>query len=163
LYRLALIGLLGGCATADVVEHGFSFNARWDSPNVEILDFRYGRSTYLATMGRAPTNEDRPSKQGTGIYGVIPRPDKLFVQWRLKDSGAVHEDTVDLKQRLPADIKAHEVYFIVMGPQLCVYLVSPNLRARGAPASPLRKYDLRVVNIIYPDAPAKAVCDQSNK
>jgi hypothetical protein len=153
--------LLAGCATADVVEHGFSFNARWDSPNVEILDFRYGRSTYLATMGKLP---DRPtSVQQTGIYGVIPRPDKLFVQWRLKDSGAVHEDTVDLKQRLPSDIKAHEVYFIVMGPRLCVYLVSPDMRARGAPASPLKKYDLRVVNIIYPDTPAKAVCDQSNK
>lgn len=53
------------------------------------------------------------------------RGDFLYVKWRLKQTGEVYEDTVDLKSRLPADITDHRIHFVIRGPQLYVYLISP--------------------------------------
>ena len=124
---LVLSIALTACATApasvgrESTYHSFDFNTRKDSPNVELLDYRYGNST-----GPVVRNHDGEgnSRQYGGILGDITRGDDLYVKWRMKDSGKVFEDTVDLKSRLPRDIKNHSIYFIVDKSQLHVYLIS---------------------------------------
>lgn len=63
----------------------------------------------------------------------MPRGDTLYVKWRIKASGAVHEDTVDLRKRMPSDITDHRIHFVVKGPQLYVYLISPQPNPKGWP------------------------------
>jgi hypothetical protein len=88
----------------------------------------------------------------------MQRPDRLFVRWRISATGDSFEDTVDLDQRLPTDIKGRWIHFVIKGPQLCVYLVSKNVLPNKAPSSPLRLYPRQVVDIVYPDSPANQVC-----
>lgn len=161
LKRLALFLLAtvaAGCAAPQFVEHGFGFDARWDSPGIEVLDFRYGRSSNLATMGRTSRDTTRSVAQHSGTYGQMQRPDRLFVQWRIRTTGESFEDTVDLDRRLPADIRTREIYFVIKGSTLCVYLVRKDVLPKGAPSSPMRLYPRHVVEILYPDPPANNVC-----
>ena len=83
------------------------------------------------------------------------RGDFLYVKWRIKSTGMVYEDTVDLRNRLPADIKDHRVTFIIRGPQLYVYLIPPEgrKRAKGKPPNGPRMYEDLDTVTIYPDQP----------
>lgn len=149
---------IAGCAVSHAVEHGFAFDAIWESPEVQVLDFRYGRSSNLATMARPPGNTDPKVPQASSTYGPMPRPDRLIVSWRIRATGQLVEETVDLDRRLPADIKARRVHFVIKGHHLCVYVVSKDLLPKAAPSSPLRLYPRQVVNVVYPDSPANQVC-----
>ena len=77
----------------------------------------------------------------------------LFVKWRIKSTGAVHEDTVDLRPRLPPDITDHRVHFIVRGSRLHVYLISPRHRPPDMPPIGPRAYRYLKATVIYPDQP----------
>ena len=126
LARFVLVAL-ANCATgnADIVDHAFGFDAVHDSPGFEILDYRYGESKQ---PGARPTQwelERGAVRQGTSTYGDMLRGDLLFVKWRDKATGEIYEDTVDLRDRLPKNIKRHEIYFIVSGSHLHVYLIAP--------------------------------------
>jgi hypothetical protein len=147
----ALLTLLMACASARLENHTFGFDARSDSPDAEILDYRYGQSKQPgARPAEWQFKEDRVP-QGNMITGGMLRPDELFVKWRLKSSGDVFQDTVDLRKRLPADIANRTIYFVVKGPQLYVYLISPERRpAHEAPIGP-RMYHQLKVQTIYPD------------
>ena len=83
------------------------------------------------------------------------RGDFLYVKWRIKSTGMVYEDTVDLRNRLPADIKDHRVTFIIRGPHLYVYLIPPEgrKRAKGKPPNGPRMYEDLDTVTIYPDQP----------
>lgn len=81
----------------------------------------------------------------------MPIGDYLYVKWRLKETGEVYEDTVDLRQRLPKDISEHRIYFDIQGAQLHVYLVSPDFLPKGAPRNSLRMYPHNRVMALYPD------------
>jgi hypothetical protein len=61
------------------------------------------------------------------------RGEFLHVKWKIKSTGEVYEDKVDLRSRLPRNIKNHTVSFIAKGPQLYVYLVTPERRSLGSP------------------------------
>jgi hypothetical protein len=144
-----MLVVLTACATGSkLTDHSFGFDMR-ESPDAMVLDYRYGESV----MTRAPTYA---LKEGTvpqvrSINGPIPRGDTLYVKWRIKSTGAVYEDTVDLRNRLPADITHHRIHFVIRGPQLYVYLISPEKRPVNWPTGPLRMYsDLKVVTI-YPN------------
>lgn len=155
----ATFALAPGCATGpQVVEHGFSFDARRESPDVTILDYRYGQSRYLAASARPPGESLKDSPQSANIYGAMFRPGTLYVRWIVKSSGVTHEDSVDLHGRLPTDISKHEIRFVVRGPQLCVYLISPQKRPQGMPEGPLRMYRDLIVTTIYPDASTSQTC-----
>ncbi|HUX81328.1 MAG TPA: hypothetical protein VMV35_00675 [Halothiobacillus sp.] len=164
---LALVGL-SACATGPrLTDHAFSFDARWDSKDVEVLDYRYG--DYVMT--RAPAYQLRQGQVGqmTNINGPFPRGDTLYVKWRIKSTEEIFEDTVDLKSRLPDDITRHRIYFIIKGPQLNVYLISPEklnpnpcppreeLRRLGVSDAPddriFSRYCYRKIITIYPDQP----------
>ncbi|MBN8474840.1 hypothetical protein [Sulfuritalea sp.] len=142
--------VLAGCANAqELVSHGFAFDFIDDSPDAELIDYRYGTSYYgrseRASLGRVG--------QQSGIFGEIRRGDDLYVKWRLKATGAVFEETVDLKSRLPTDIKGSRIYFMVRGPQLFVYLITPEKRAKDEPPNgPARTQYLKTLTI-YPDTP----------
>ncbi len=150
LWLLIVLAALFGCASRpELVEHGFSFHFVTDSPEAELLDYRYGTSSYgasaLKSMGKV--------SQGLSVYGAIQRGDDLYVKWRLKRTGEVFEKTVDLRSRLPKDIKGCRINFMVKGSQLYVYLITPQRRAKDEPPNgPSRTSYLKTITL-YPDQP----------
>ena len=153
LYITLSLSMLVACASGpQVVDHGFEFDAIVDRPGIEVLDYAYGNQ-YRMTRAEPHLVKEGRINQSTNIHGGFPRGDFLFVKWRLKASGDVVEDRVDLRNRLPADITRHTIRFTIKGVQLHIYLVTPNKRAAGSPAGPVRKYlDLEVMEI-YPAQP----------
>jgi len=161
-----LLALASCTASGELVDHAFSFDAVHDSSNEEVLDYRYGASKQ---PGARPTDselKDGRVRQGTNINGEMLRGDSLYVKWRIKSTADVYEDTVDLRRLLPADMAKHRIHFVVKGPQLYVYLISPErlnpnpcppheeLRRLGKSAAPDDKifaiYCYRKINRIYP-------------
>src|SRR5262245_55458685 len=99
---LATVFLLVACATdGQVVDHSFEFDMRDDNQNAEVLDYRYCTSKILAAGNREENRRQGISRQMASIHGEILRGDSLYVKWRDKSTGQVHEETVDLRQRLP--------------------------------------------------------------
>lgn len=154
-----LLGALvfGACASGPaVVDHAFGFDARVDSPGIEILNFRYGASGMPGTSGDVGIRQFGRSPQVTGINGPMPLGDTLYVKWRIKSTGQEFEETVDLRSRLPSNMKRHEVYFVVQGPQLFVYLT--DLTTPKPAAMPIVgpfKVQSYVTRQIYPDTAAR--------
>ena len=76
----------------------------------------------------------------SSTLGDILRPDFLFVKWRIKATGEVLEDTVDLKRRLPRDFSRHTVHFTVDDRQLYVYLIGwDNKKPQNCPSQEERR------------------------
>ncbi len=78
--------------------------------------------------------------------------ESLYVKWRIKSTGEVFEDTVDLKSRLPRDVTSYRIYFVIDVRQLRVYLVSPILRPPDFPITGPTKYQYYKVYSIYPNS-----------
>lgn len=133
LLLFAISCSLAACATGPrVVDHSFGFDIRNAVPEVQILDYRYGSSGTTGTRPAKWALEEGKPFYFQGVTGPIPVGDFLYVKWRIKETGQVFEETVDLRQRLARDIKDHEVYLDIEGPQLYVYLIS---RERVTPNS----------------------------
>src|SRR5438128_1525557 len=96
----ALVALVACASTGEIVEHSFAFNAALDSPDVEVMDYRYGESKQPGARNDHEQRDQGKSAQATGITGPMRRGDSLYVKWRMKSTGAVYEDTVDLRHRL---------------------------------------------------------------
>jgi hypothetical protein len=142
-----------GCATSQqLVAHAFSFDARLDSPGIEVLDYRYGESQVSGTSARA-TNVPGQVAQYANVNGPMLRGDSLYVKWRDKGTGVVYEESVDLRPRVPADIREHRIHFVVQGAQLFVYLISPQRRGVGTAPNGPRRYSHLDVLTIYPGRP----------
>lgn len=118
-------GLVGCISGERLVNHSFEFDARWDSPGIEILDFRYGNSRHPGARNPDWVLARGESFQATGVSGDMLVGDSLYVKWRIKRTGEVYQDTVDLRSRLPWQLKNHNIRFIVKGEQLYVYLITP--------------------------------------
>ncbi|MES2069645.1 MAG: hypothetical protein V4488_04805 [Pseudomonadota bacterium] len=143
--------LLTACATGpQVVSHSFSYDALEESPDVEVLDYRYG-DDYVMTRAPEWRKIQGNVKQGEHITATFPRGAYLFVKWRIKATGEEFQDTVDLRHRLPANIKDHRIHFVIKGPQLYVYLVSPERRRSDEPKNGPSTYGHLKVITIYPD------------
>ena len=129
-WRFAWLGIslwLSGCAS-NLVDHRFGFDAVNESPDIYVMAYKYGNSTAPGTSDQEHEYTVRGvkhfgSRQGTSTTGEMLRPDFLFVKWRIKATGEVLEDTVDLKSRLPWDFSRHTVHFTVDDRQLYVYLI----------------------------------------
>jgi hypothetical protein len=148
---LAFSALTACAVGGKIVEHAFTFDARTDSPDIEILDFRYGNSTQPGASNPDYLRKEGKSIQRMGTSGRMLRGESLFVKWRIKSTGQTYEDTADLRSRLPADIKDKNIYFVVKGPQLYVYLISEQPRPPHIPADGPRAYNHLVSRTIYPD------------
>jgi hypothetical protein len=55
------------------------------------------------------------------------------VRWRLKDSGEMVEHRVDLRDRLPRNMKNQEITFVIDGRDLYVYLITNQGKDYGSP------------------------------
>ena len=129
-WRFGLLGMvlwLSACASG-LVYHRFSFDANSESPDIELVAYQYGNDKGVGMRGQEHEFTIRGVKHfgmggQAGITGDIIRPDFLFVKWRIKATGEVLEDTVDLKNRLPWDFSRHTVHFTVDGRQLYIYLI----------------------------------------
>ena len=154
LSLFAALLLLGACASSQIVDHGFAFDVISDSPDVELLDYRYGDSKLPGAANPEALRAGGKAPQRINIHGPMRRGDVLYVKWRLKNTGRVLEDTVDLGSRMPTDISGHKIYFEIKGAQLYVYLIPPESQKRAVekPAIGPRLYRDLAVRIVYPDA-----------
>lgn len=146
------LGLAGtGCASSPkLVFHSFGFDVLADSPDAQLLDYRYGTSKQPGARPPEWALRDGMVRQQAGITGEMILGDSLYVKWRIKSTGEVLEETVDLKSRLPRDITDHKVYFVIQGREIHVYLVSPVLRPAAFPIVGPKEYRYYKVYQIYP-------------
>lgn len=154
VFTIVALLLAVGCSTGPrVVDHAFSFDAYSDSPDIELLDYRYGDSRLPGTSNLEELREREEAPLRINVNGPMRLGDSLYVKWRVKKTGEVFEDTVDLRRRLPSDITDHRIYFLIKGPQLYVYLIPPKSKKRpvGAPPNGPREYQDLDVKTIYPD------------
>jgi len=152
ILTITMLLSLSGCANR-LVNHGFHFNAKWESPNIEILGFRYGKSIYnTALSSEDPYGVNKIPQQHT-IIGKMLRGDDLYVKWKVKSTGVIYEDTVNLKKLMPLHITNHDLQFIVKGSQLHVYLISPyKISPNACPSKEIRRQLYRTYkpdNIIF--------------
>ncbi len=146
-----LVSLLAACAAGPgLVDHSFGFDANSDSPDVEVLDFSYGESTAPGIRMPDWVKRDVGFSAGTSTSGAMPVGSRLYVKWRVRSSGEVLEETVDLRDRLPLDMLRHKVYFVVQQRRIHVYLVSPERRPSGHPVVGPEKFQRYKVYAIYP-------------
>jgi hypothetical protein len=133
LLILIVLFALQGCALGrqTMVFHSFYFDTLEDSRDAEVLDYQYGNKegNYNSDSVGTHANKDSVARGIAFVAqltsGVMPRGNSLYVKWRIKESGQVYEDRVDLTTRLPADITHCGIHFVVKGPQLYVYLIPP--------------------------------------
>lgn len=124
--------LMCGCATGQsLVNHSFEFDAVRESPDIEVLNYQYGNLKQPGARMPEWAIEQGRVWGGTGTYGLMPPGEFLYVKWRIKSTGEVVEDKVDLKTRFPADITDHRVHFVIDGRQLYVLLISDKERVDG--------------------------------
>ncbi len=142
--------ILTACANQGVF-HSFGFDMRKDNQDADVLNYRYG------TTKRSIQPEEYELKNGRPFYfqsmsGEMTRPDFLYVKWKSRSTGQVFEDTVDLNKRLPKDFENQEVYFMIGGPQLYIYLISNNPRPNEEkPVGPHSARNFKTV-MLYPDS-----------
>jgi hypothetical protein len=122
---LVLVFALAGCAASGrVVFHSLAFDMLRDSPDIELLRYRYGSDGGYATKTSDNEIQSGTIAQSAAITGDLLVGTDLYVKWRIKSNGQVFEDTVDLKARLPRDMTRQRLRFIVEGSQLYVYVIS---------------------------------------
>ncbi|WP_342618386.1 hypothetical protein [Rhodoferax sp. GW822-FHT02A01] len=144
---------LTGCASErDLVRYSFGFDLRYDNQHAVILDYWYGKSRADWWI---QASEDTVKKGKPIYFEGVTEPmlpgGLLYVKWRDTDTKKVYEDTVDLSPRLPKNIEDHEIYLMIKGSQLYVYLVSPESRPTNMPSNGPHIYRSQIVTTIYPD------------
>jgi hypothetical protein len=107
-----------------MVDHTFEFDASRDSRDVEILQYRYGDDGGFNTRTTQDDLQLGKTRQAANTTGEMLLGKDLYVKWRIKSTGQVYEDTVDLTSRLPFNMKRHRLRFIVEGEKLYVYVIS---------------------------------------
>ena len=156
LLRIAIItiaSVLAGCAMTGprTALHSFEFHVNWDSPDVELLDYRYGKSTQQGTFPPDWALESGRVAQSVATTGDMIIGEFLYVKWKINSTGEIFKDTVNLRNRLPKNLYEHKIYFVIRGPQLYVYLITPDRSPPGKPLNGLRMYGSRIVKTLYPN------------
>ncbi|MDO9437981.1 hypothetical protein [Hydrogenophaga sp.] len=143
--------MISGCATGPkVVSHAFGFNTPQDSPQYEVLAYKYGDGKVVTTSSDSAIRQFGVSKQGTNVSGPMPLGDALTVKWRDKTSDKTYEDKVDLRPLLPRDMTKQRIHFVVDGAQLFVYLIDPVPRPKDWPVVGPKKFRNEKSRQIYP-------------
>ena len=165
---LAILALtLMACAVPSAsTSHTFSFDALRDSKDVEVLQYRYGDDGGFETRSTATEILAGKPVLSANTTGEILVGKDLYVKWRIKSTGQILEDTVDLRSRIPFSIKRHNLRFIIEGNRLYVYLISYDPvrpffskidaeRIRASAETPREKaligYARNRVTLIYPE------------
>ncbi|MBS0452829.1 MAG: hypothetical protein JSS14_16160 [Proteobacteria bacterium] len=156
----ALVLALGACTAAPsqsqpkLVFHSFSFDGKgsgdqWGA-SIDLLEYSYG-DKYRMVRDKVEPPRERLGPQ-SGVTGAMPVGDFLYVKWRVKATGEVREDRVDLRPLLPADMDHHRLTFVIEGRQLYVYLVTPKPKHEDDP--PLLKTTKSRYHVTYEIYPA---------
>ena len=134
--------------------YAFEFDLKYDNQHAVILDYWYGNSK-SDSWDNLSAEAVRMGKtaSATSVTQMMPPGGLLYVKWRDTETQKVYEDNVDLRHRLPKNIEDHRIYLMIKGPQLYVYLISPEgkKRPQSEPQNGPDKYsDFKIVTI-YPD------------
>lgn len=122
-----------------MVDHSFAFDAFRDSRDVEILQYRYGDDGGFNTRSTPAEIQSGKGIMSANTTGDMLLGKDLYVKWRIKSTGQVIEDTVDLTSRLPFNMKRKRLRFIVEGEKLYVYVISrEEVRPYFSPADAAR-------------------------
>lgn len=140
-FAIALVACASG---PKQVFHSFQFDGRYDGrPNAEgkyegwnkeidLLEYNYGGQSRM--LRDKLNNPDFPGihknmtalpSQLSGVSGPMPVGEFLYVKWRIKATGEIFEDRVDLRERLPKNMTNHTLTFVPDGQQLHVYIETP--------------------------------------
>ncbi|MFZ2308042.1 MAG: hypothetical protein WAW73_06750 [Rhodoferax sp.] len=156
---------LAACATgAQQVSHDFSFDGQYDgwAKTIDLLEYSYG-DKYFATRNSLASRNDSLYKGESslgarkGVNGPMPVGDFMYVKWRIKVTGEILEDRVDLRDRLPRDMKDHGLTFVIDGKQLYLYVLTPQVKKSKGELPILRTW-LSKYNVgyeIYPTSPKR--------
>jgi hypothetical protein len=150
---LAVLFAVSACAAgSNQPYHTFSFGGWFDkwATEVDLLEYSYGDQYHMVR------DKVRPERQSLGyvanVNAHMPVGEFLYVKWRIKTTGEVIEDKVDLRNRLANNMTDHALTFVIDGKQLYVYLVTPRVRNSKEPTS-LKTYlsKYTVTYEIYPN------------
>ena len=146
-----LMFLMTGCAvTPKTVPHSFAFAAYVDSPNIEVLDYRYG--VEKTARVRAPewrVQQGEPTQQ-TGYFGDMRIGEELYVKWRVKSTKEVFERTINLRSLLPVDIYGATIDFTIEDQTISIFVIYEKYKDKNAPSIGPRRYRANQVMQIYP-------------
>lgn len=131
--------------------HTFSFDVRTENPDVEVLDYRYGEARIGPSSADPNSIAQGKFRQSASVGGYLPRGQSLYIKWRLRATGEVREDTVDLEARLPADISHHTITLMFVEGALFVYLITPQVLIAGQQSEGPRRYNEFKAYTVYPD------------
>ncbi|MFG6415536.1 hypothetical protein ACG02S_16700 [Roseateles sp. DC23W] len=150
---ILLISVVAGCASSpSQVAQGFSCDMWYDGwgEKVALLEYSYGDE--IPSLHKKSQNETGLGCAGL-VWSPMPTASFLYVKWRIRSTNEIVEERVDLRGRLPYNMKDHEVTFVLDGRQLYVYLVTPKKITTNLPQAPLRTWRSRhqVTYEIYPN------------
>jgi hypothetical protein len=161
---ISFAALLAGCSISkaitndDRVWHTFEFNTyEFDGKgkqDVEVLDFIYGDPKGYANRCDQEKIKRGKCQQGDHSAGVLfPKSIKsLYVKWRVKSTGEIREVTLDMQKKLPKNFGENfRMFFSFRGPDLYVYLITPERRADNEPPQGPRAYDDLKMLLLYPE------------
>lgn len=163
LLSFFLLLILAACAAPQAITgdtriwHSFTFNTyEFDGKgkqDVEVLDFLYGDPKGHPNKCYSELVDRGECQQGGNWNGLLYRHElkTLYVKWRVISTGETREVTLDMQKKLPANFgDKFELFFSFKGPQLYVYLVTPERRpANEAPNGP-DATDYRKTLTLYP-------------
>jgi hypothetical protein len=149
---LCVVFALSACAIAPPQPwHAFSFDGWFDNwaDQVDLLEYQYGDKYEMVHRVVKPGYSTIGSREN--VNGPMPIGDFLYVKWRIKKTGEIMEDRVDLRGRLALNMQAHRITFVIDGRELYVYLVTPAPKHKTDPPL-LKTYESRynVAYEIYP-------------
>ncbi len=159
-----LIFNLTACATSslagdEMIRHSFGFDrSEFDGQagldRVQILDFLYGNPDGYAARN-APEYRKRGEceQRRSGRSNTMRSDLKIFyMKWLDKQTGKVHEVTLDLVKKLPKDFsRKHRFFASFKQGQLYVYVITPERRAANEPAQGPAAYDYLKMILLYPE------------
>lgn len=155
-FLIFLCIVVSGCESLAVRGRYFwGFNTFRDSPDIEILDYRYGYIIPDRNFGPDKKREALMLQFREMVIAPEGHDCKLYMKWRVKSTGEEYEENVDLSRRLPANITAQTVYLVIEGPQLYVYLISPEERPKNWPPLGPKRYYYEKVTQLHPLPKAK--------
>ncbi len=163
LFSVLMLNLTA-CATNslagdEMVRHKFSFNrSEFDGQagldRVQILNFLYGNPDGYAARNSRVYRERGESEQRTSARVNTMRSDlKIFyMKWLDKQTGKVHEVTIDLVKKLPKDFsRKHRFFASFKQGQLYAYVITPERIKEGElPNGPRASNYLKTITI-YPE------------
>jgi hypothetical protein len=111
-----------------LVWHKFSFDGWFDhwAKQVDLLAYSYGNQ-YRMVQDKVKPPKERMRPQAL-VNGPMPVGEFLYVKWRIKATGEVLQNLVDLRPLLPKDMTDYGLTFVPDGRQLYVYLVTPTAK-----------------------------------